>query len=112
MVQSSDWYTPDRIGPSMPATMTPDDLSGVIAIAPLDSHRAIWDALGVTNDESLHLRLVGLVRDPQRSGAPELMYRGILRLKAQVLLARSSTAEALRFVEVMDAYRPPTDPAA
>ncbi len=92
---------PGLLGPSMSGTVEPDDLKGAAFLSQLDARREIREELGVTDDEIPYLHLMGLIREPQRAGAPELMYRGTLSLTAAELQARRSTEGSLLLVDIM-----------
>ncbi|MFT5686970.1 MAG: hypothetical protein ACI8RZ_007927 [Myxococcota bacterium] len=84
---------PGLLGPSMSGTVEPDDLKGATWLHQLDARREIREELRVSNDEIAHVQLMGLIREPERAGAPELMYRGSLTLTAAELLARGPGPE-------------------
>ncbi|MDG1482624.1 MAG: hypothetical protein P8R54_23740 [Myxococcota bacterium] len=92
---------PGLLGPSMSGTVKPDDFKGATLLSQLDARREIREELGVSSDEILYLHLMGLIREPERAGAPELMYRGTLSLTAAELQDRESEEGELLFVDVM-----------
>ena len=95
---------PGEIGPSMSGTLEPMDLDGARYLSQINARREIREELGVTDVEIAHLHLMGLIREPQRSGAPELMYRGTLRLTAAELQQRPHPEGALLFIDIMQVY--------
>lgn len=90
---------PGMLGPSMSGTLEPSDLVGVTRLSQLDARREIREELGVTNAEIADLSLLALIREPERGGAPELMFRGHLQLTADALRRRTQTEGTLVFAD-------------
>lgn len=98
---------PGLLGPSMSGTLEPDDLRGAAYLSEIDAAREVCEELGVTRDEIASLTLMGMIREPERSGAPELLYRGSLTLTAAQLSRRESTEGELLLVNLLDIHRLP-----
>ena len=96
---------PGQLGPSMSGTLEPEDLRGADHLSEIDAAREICEELGVSRDEIASLRLMGMIREPERHGAPELMYRGELTLTAAQLTGRTPTEGALVLVDVTDIHK-------
>ncbi|MDG1483995.1 MAG: hypothetical protein P8R54_30670 [Myxococcota bacterium] len=98
---------PGLLGPSMSGAVEPGDFKDATDLSQLDARREIREELGVINAEIPDLRLMGLIRNPQRAGSPELMYRGTLSLTAKALSTRCCTEGSLLFVDGREVYSLP-----
>jgi len=98
---------PGLLGPSMSGTLEPDDLRGATHLSEIDAAREVCEELGVSRDEIELLNLMGMIREPERHGAPELLYRGSLTLTAAELSTRQPTEGSLLLVDILDIHRLP-----
>lgn len=92
---------PGQLGPSVSGTLEPTDCEGAHFLSGINHRREIYEELSVTEDEVGPVSLMGLLREEERNGAPELMYRGQLKLTSDELLGRPIPEGALRCVDIM-----------
>ena len=92
---------PGQLGPSVSGTLEPRDCEGARVLSAINACREICEELSVTEDEIRDISLMGLIREPERNGAPELMYRGRITLTAAALLRRPIPEGSLRMVDTM-----------
>lgn len=103
---------PGMLGPSMSGTLEPRDVQGLTWLHELQPHREIREELGVSTAEIAPCTLLGLAREPERNGAPELLFSGRLHLTATELQQRPHPEGTLVFVKPHDIATQPNQAPA